>query len=382
MDKILFISHESTRTGAPLILLEFIKWLSAKNKFKIYVLIVKSGILDSEFKKYGKVINTFEIADTRKKIIILKFIYRFKNSLVSQFLKEKIVYSYLKILKFQIVYSNTITNGQIINNYIPKNYRIITHVHELPTLINSYGKLNLSQVIKYSNFFIASSNLVKFNLVSRYSIDINSIDVVYPSIDLNQKLENNLFSFNNPKKYIIGSSGSLSFEKGADRLIPFILQLLKFRTDFHFIWIGVNLNSKFTADFQVELIKNKIDSYVSFLGNLKYPITLFEKLDLFVLFSREESFSIVTIENCFLKKPVLCYAGVGGTEEILSIVPQNIIPSDSHFDMATRVNQLLNDDFEYGKVVNMMKIKVDTNYSHDICFPKLLEIVERNIKNN
>ena len=90
MNKILFVTHESTRTGAPLILLEFIKWLKGNSNFDIFILIVKAGILDDEFKKYGTIINVHELVDTRNKIIFCKLLFRIYNSSLYIRFKEKI----------------------------------------------------------------------------------------------------------------------------------------------------------------------------------------------------------------------------------------------------------------------------------------------------
>ena len=50
--KILFISHEGTRTGAPFVLLHFINWLKAiGNGFTFDTLVLSDGDLVQEFRK-------------------------------------------------------------------------------------------------------------------------------------------------------------------------------------------------------------------------------------------------------------------------------------------------------------------------------------------
>ena len=52
MKRILFISHEASRSGAPLILLRFIKWLKKDQpQIKIDVLSLRGGELINEFKE-------------------------------------------------------------------------------------------------------------------------------------------------------------------------------------------------------------------------------------------------------------------------------------------------------------------------------------------
>ena len=57
--KILFISHEATRTGAPILLLNFLNWLKKNSDIEIEILFKESkgnkGALINEFKTLGNV---------------------------------------------------------------------------------------------------------------------------------------------------------------------------------------------------------------------------------------------------------------------------------------------------------------------------------------
>jgi len=50
--KILFISHEASRTGAPLILLHLLKWLNKNTEnLQFDVLLIKRGAMADDFRK-------------------------------------------------------------------------------------------------------------------------------------------------------------------------------------------------------------------------------------------------------------------------------------------------------------------------------------------
>jgi hypothetical protein len=48
--KILFVSHEATRTGAPIVLLTFLNWLKENTNSEITILFKAEGILISDFR--------------------------------------------------------------------------------------------------------------------------------------------------------------------------------------------------------------------------------------------------------------------------------------------------------------------------------------------
>ena len=48
-NKILFITHEASRTGAPMVILHLIKWLQTNSDYCIDLLSLKGGELSDEF---------------------------------------------------------------------------------------------------------------------------------------------------------------------------------------------------------------------------------------------------------------------------------------------------------------------------------------------
>src|SRR4051812_23476343 len=81
---ILFISHESSRTGAPLMLYQLIGWLKDNKFCNPIILIAKKGILDEDFKKLGPVLFFYEKIDTRNKSFFFKTYGRIINSSVGR----------------------------------------------------------------------------------------------------------------------------------------------------------------------------------------------------------------------------------------------------------------------------------------------------------
>src|SRR5258708_1007590 len=56
MNKILFISHDAARTGAPILLIQILKWLRKESGSLIQIVLINGGELEPDFKALGKVI--------------------------------------------------------------------------------------------------------------------------------------------------------------------------------------------------------------------------------------------------------------------------------------------------------------------------------------
>src|SRR5690606_1287862 len=110
MKKILFISHDVTRTGAPIVLLHFLKWLQLyKPEVQVDLLVLRGGNLENEFKKVC--VNYFDIEVltkpkqlTRIQRVLLKLGW-YKNTN----LKENLFLD-LSRNKYDILYANTIVS--------------------------------------------------------------------------------------------------------------------------------------------------------------------------------------------------------------------------------------------------------------------------------
>jgi hypothetical protein len=71
--KFLFISHETSRTGAPMVLLHFLKWIKANHpQINIDVLTLRGGALVGEFKTVFHYYYSFYQLTKFKKVNIFK----------------------------------------------------------------------------------------------------------------------------------------------------------------------------------------------------------------------------------------------------------------------------------------------------------------------
>ncbi len=376
---ILFICHDSNRSGAPLYLLSLIKWLSANKTFNLNVLFTESGPLVSDFKKYS---NILIYNKSFSEALNIPNSFRFLTWILNNRLSQKIyLQNFKKTLasqKIDLIYSNTITNGFLVNLLLPKNIPIITHVHESEYQINLYGKDNLNHVLSHTQKYIACSKHVINNLVSNLMIEKSKVHLIYSSImagDLGKPKMIESLEKKFKGKIVVGASGSLDWRKGYDLVIPLIRELLKFNSSYHFIWIGINKNSLEYEQLQFEIEKSGLSNEITLIENTSSPIDYYSYLDYFVLLSREDSFPLVCLELTLMGKPIFCFKNSGGACELLVDIPHNIIDYLDVGNMAKQINFIDKEKKLQSEIVNRLKIRVSENYLSENNFNDVYNLI-------
>ncbi|HEY3276453.1 MAG TPA: hypothetical protein VGJ94_07515, partial [Syntrophorhabdaceae bacterium] len=127
--QVLFVSHDAGRTGAPIILLDFLKWFKSNSTVPFQVLLKRSGELETEFRSLAPVDRFRGLwAGNGPGEVLLSIpgFYGWSERRYQQRLKDK-----LSRDRIGLVYSNTITNGEVLQFLSTLGCPVITHVHEL-----------------------------------------------------------------------------------------------------------------------------------------------------------------------------------------------------------------------------------------------------------
>lgn len=295
MKKVLFISHDANRAGAQLLLLNYLKWLKGTlPDLDIHILLMGSGELLCDFKEYDN-LYIYPKNYFAQKWFLLKF-------------KIKI------LLKFyDLIYSNTVMNQEILNELDSFNTPIIVHVHELAYWI---GKSRFTPKSNYH--YIAASNAVKNYLIDYFEIKNEKIDVIYEYINVNnlinqtKKSLSNLLKLPNDSIYI-GACGIESYRKGKDFFVTIAEKVLVENKNIHFVWFGGELDEEIKKLWNNSIYKNNIH----FLKSIPNVSQYFSDLTLFLMLSREDPFPTVNLEVGIYGVPIVCFKNSGGTEELI-----------------------------------------------------------------
>lgn len=311
MKKIIFISHDATLTGAPILLLNLINSLQLTGNFLIKIIIKNNiGILQNDFERIAEVLY-FNMGIAKKKRHIGNILSSTKNR------------NYNKIKncldEADIIFSNTITNGDLFNCFgISKEKKVFTYVHELQIAANYYtNEKDIKKVLETTTYFCVPSEAVKKFLEKHYKIRSEKIKQLNYYIPVNKNLAENIQK--QQDIFIVGIIGTLDWRKGAELLPVIIVNLFNKYPgiDVQFLWKGSNKQSLEYKRIVYELEKTEYAEKVIFEEPSKDKSAFYETIDILLLCSKEDPYPLVVLEAAAFKKPCVCFDKAGGASEFV-----------------------------------------------------------------
>jgi glycosyltransferase involved in cell wall biosynthesis len=306
---VLFISHDATRTGAPLILLRLLRWIRGHSSLKFGVLFRSAeGSLLKEFQS---------VAPT-------------------WFWTEDFDFRALQSSEhFDLAYSNTITNGAVLEQLAALQIPIVTHVHELEFWIcQRMDRATLQQALQRTRWFVAASHACERVLAEKLGVPADRITVISEFVDTDQ-FRGTGFAGNvraqlgiAPDAFVVGACGTTDWRKGPDLFVQLAAIIRKRRPHarLHFVWVGGDRAGLEHAALWHDVTRSGLTDCVHFIGDIDDPSHYFFTFDALALLSREDTFPIVMLEAAAARKPVVCFAGSGGAEEFVTAETGFVVP--------------------------------------------------------
>jgi len=295
--KILFVSHEATRTGAPMFLLHFLRWLRRETDLEFEIVLGKGGPLEAEFAAVARIQS-----------------------------QEHLTANPAALQSFDLIYSNTVCNAPLLAALPRGDIPVITHVHELDSGYGWVGARAMAGIIGHTSHFIACAEAVADRLRRIFSIPPDRISVHHEMIDGAAVAANAAAAATSLRQdydlpadaFVITGCGSLDLRKGPDLFLQAaarIKHLLGPAHPLRCLWIGAPNSPDLAKHLRLDVRKLELDDEFRLVGELPAPHALFALSDIFCLTSREDPFPLVMLEAAALGKPVLCFDGSGGARE-------------------------------------------------------------------
>lgn len=285
--KILFVSNELSKTGAPLVLKNVIS--KCKEKYEIFIVSNYGGDDINAFKELVGKDNVFIIYKEKREL-------GFENFFEISELFKKIC----NIINPNIVYLNTLVSVSGIYGCYDKKRKIILHVHEAESeIINLYNDNIIVgyDFMKYVDYSIFVNDRLKdlFSSISGNILNENNSSVIFNDINIVSCDINFQIMFNkNPNKLLIGGIGSICSRKGFD----IFLKIANNYDCFDFIWASNNdYNGALPTNMKIVHLKNEemrhfyknIDFLLYTSNSEAFPLSFWECLlcEKFVLASNK-----------------------------------------------------------------------------------------------
>ena len=384
MKTILFVGHSAGYTGAPIVLLRLVTWIKQNTDFETRILLKDNGPLKASYEKISPVIiyhQESSMAFSAQRVLLKKLIGRLKiGKLSEQKLKKTILPG-----SIDIIFSNTITNGEILRDLSYLNCPVICWVSELNHWMNKSGSKNLELIKTHVNRYIAVSNAVKENLQNRISISEDNIDVVHGFVPAFIKPPKSVLreKFNISKDAIVvGASGSDFWIKGMDLFIHLAAAVLSKAPElpFHFVWVGGSRNEDEKHRINHDISCLGLTGKVFFIPEVSNPMEYFCDFDIFTMVSREDSYPLVNLEVASLSIPILCFNNAGGSPEFVEDDAGFVFPYLDINAMADKVILLAKDKELRTNLGRRAAQKVRERHDINVAAPKILKVINQVMK--
>lgn len=297
--KILFLSHEISRTGAPLYLYHLLKWMKQRKPNLEFDLLV-------EEQKHKELYNDFS---SICKVTIYKKLGFYKRlKLIRRSIPE-----------YELIYANSIASSSLLEK-ISKgiNSPVICHVHESSDVMNNRRIDSMEKIIKTADYYVAVSKSVyegikgfgieqeKIRLIHNFLIPFTTIKNYHTRKQLN--IPNDAFVV-----------GTLTANADCNKAPKRAIEVAKMITNknIYFVFSGLDKNNRKHSLIRSDLSEHGLEKNFIFINPVDNPIDYIKMFDMYFISSIVESFSLTMLEAGAMKTPVLSFDDNEGPCDIL-----------------------------------------------------------------
>ena len=384
--RVLFVSHEATRTGAPVLLLHFLRWLRTNSSIDFEVVLRRRGELSAEFAALAPVwhaeATTGRLARTTMRVARwLGLRASLDDVHIGRMVRQ------LSHRRFGVVYSNTFTNGAFVSRLGVLGCPVVTHVHELESNILRPGEENLRLVKAQTSRYIACAEAVKSNLIVRHGIDRERIDVIHGFVATQEltaaqraqaRARTRLELAIPEGACVVGAAGTPNWAKSPDLFVQLAYAMYRRRParPVHFVWVGGWQDHRL-AELRLDAQTAGVGDIMHFPGTRPNATEYFCAFDVFALVSREDSYPLVCLEVASLGTPILCFDRAGGGREFVEDDCGFVVPYLEVEVMAERTLELLASDELRHRMGERAKAKVRGRHDVTVAAPRVLDVIRR-----
>jgi glycosyltransferase involved in cell wall biosynthesis len=300
--RVLLVMHELSRTGAPIVALRVFDAL--RDELDIRVVARTGGPLEESFRE------RFPLVVLRPTVPAGAAIGRIRAAWYQGFDGK---------WRPDAVYVNgapalpTLTRLKAVTRRRPP---VIAHVHEGPVYLAGVEREFPGFIGTLPDRYIAVSAFVRDGLVSDFGVDPRSVSVIPPPVG-DEWLASPILATgpSADRPLVIGGTGVPSWTKGVELWLLTAEELVKRSPGrFRFLWVGTR-DDEASRQAMAMAWKLGIAQDVEFIAQTTDPRPYYERMDVFLLSSWEDSSPLVVLEAMAMGKAVVCIAGAGGAAE-------------------------------------------------------------------
>ena len=372
---VLFLGHQASRTGAPLLLLELVRWLADQPSIAPSVLLWRGGQLADA---YGAVSPT--------RILCRSLPARGLERIGASGLVHPGLARHYPAANYPLIYANTVATVRLLQRFACPGRVLVHHIHELGDGTRALGLMDaMRRAVGCTDLYFAASEAVscflqdmigvppsRIRVVREFAINVPDGGVERPG---RAALRSGLGL--SVDCCLVGMAGSPEARKGTDLFVRLaaMVQRAQGGERIRFLWLGGSVHTQ--RPYRELARRLGLESICLFQPEVTRPQDWFRALDLFALTSREDPFPVVMLEAAAAGIPVICFAGSGGAPELVGTDAGLVVPFLDLGAMASACLRLAVDDRLRGELGTCAQIKVMEHYLLQHQAPLILRELQR-----
>ena len=372
--RVLFVSHEATRTGAPLIILNILKHFSENCSIQCETILHNGGHLAENFQKHSaRTVDCLNIprksSDSLRKRV-QKIINRERdnapilaicNSMESRFISKELSDAGIPVLSLvhELPSSYSEEDYQDVYNL---SKRVVFPVHAVRDAADA------KTTIPAGKGLVLPQGLLKPDFGSSITRD-----VAYSQIRQELNIPANSF--------IVLGCGTLDLRKGIDHYAAIARRVTESNnssTPIHFVWVGDGPRWTHSPYHYVklDLEKSGAEDHVHFIGERADVEPYFVGSDSFLMSSRVDPFPCVIHEAMVTGLPVITFAKSGGAQEAVAGGAGIVVPYGDYEQTANVIRMLASQPEVAAGIRERSRERVETRYQFADYGDKLIDLSE------
>ncbi|RZL53663.1 MAG: glycosyltransferase, partial [Variovorax sp.] len=317
LSTVLLVSHEASRTGAPILSLNLAQTLARKHN--VVVLLLGGGALVPAFEATGATVLTASAVRG------------------SPFVAHYVIAQICERFELDFALVNSIESRAVLPELAERFVPTISLVHEFASYTRP--KEAFREALQWSSEVVFSANVTKDNAFSTFPELAEASATVLPQgkcilppssddLDAERREGERLQRLIRPKDLppetlVVLGAGFVQLRKGVDLFIDCAARVRRQAGDrqFRFVWIGngydPDLDTGYSVYLHDQIRRAGLETDVVFLGETSAIEAAYEVADLFLLSSRLDPLPNVAIDAMSQGVPVLCFDRTTGIADFL-----------------------------------------------------------------
>lgn len=300
---ILLVTHDCHANGAQFLILEIAKQLKVDG-FKVAIIALDGGKLESEFALIGRMINAKEAGASG--------IQNFLAGLREEGTQDAI--------------TSTVVSGSIVSELKSLGFRVLSLIHELPGIIHEMRQeVNAAAIASLADKVVFPAKLVRqrFNEIAPVSdekVVIRHQGLLRKNPYKNRNAEAHHIICEKhglpPDTQIVLSIAYADLRKGPDLFVEIAAHVVAERPKTTFIWVG-NGPPEMEQKVNLRIQQLGLEGRVLFVDFDREPMAYYAAASAYALPSREDPFPNVVLESAEVGVPAVAFDGVTGAGEFI-----------------------------------------------------------------